>query len=382
MNARLLRYLLLPARPAGLMLIAVLTLGFALCGFAGFLGLPMLVLFSSWLSIYGYVLLEHVAHGAHEPPVLSLDMVNPVSEHRPLVQLVIIAAVWLAIRALSAHIGVLATAALEGMALAALPACIAVLAIADSFWQAANPLALWQVVRALAGSYLLIVGVALLAGFGLLAIARTGALSSWELHALAIYAWLALFSLIGGALFEHRASLGFEAMHAPERLARRLQVQLDAERHRFVDGVFAQARSGNLRGAWETIEERLEAGQQQPDTYEWLLAHLARHEDQRLASRLAQAHIHRLLGHDNSRVVELARERLALDAGFHPRTHAETLRVADLLRLAGQRGGAETLLASFDRDAQQVRDTPARAADISGAVGRIPRADAPPTDVV
>lgn len=372
MNVRLLGYLLLPARPAGLMLIAVLTLGFAFCGTAGIFGVPMFLVLASWLCIYGYVLLEHVAHGAREPPVLSLDMVNPVSEHRPLVQLAIVGVVWLAIRALAPHVGALATAALEGLALAALPACVAVLAIADTFWQAVNPLALWQVVRALKYSYLIIVGVALLAGLGLVGLAGTGALASWELDALGIYAWLALFALIGGALFEHRSSLGLEAMHAPERLAQRLQSQLDAERDRFVDGVFAQARGGNLRGAWQTIEQRLEAEQQEKDTYEWLNARLARHEDQRLASRLAQASIHRLLGHDNGRVVELVRERLTLDAAFHPRTHAETLRVADLLRLAGQRGGAEALLASFERDG--------RAADISAAVGQIPRADAPPTD--
>ena len=374
MNARLLRYLLLPARPAGLMLIAVLTLGVAFAGYAGTLGLPMLLVLTGSLGMYGYVLLEHVAHGAHEPPVLALEMLNPVSEHRPLLQLLIIAAVWLVIRVLSPHIGPLATLALEALALAALPACVAVLAVADSFWQAINPLALWHVVRALGPSYLLIVGTALLLGFGVAALAATGALASWALYALGVYAWLALFALIGGALFEHRASLGLEAIHAPERVAQRLQAQLDAERDRFVDGLFAQARGGNPRGAWESIEERLEGEQQQADAYEWLHSRLASHEDQRLASRLAQAYIHRLLGHDNGRVVELARERLGLDAGFHPRTQAETLRVADLLRLAGQRSGAEAMLASFERDAH--------AADISAAVGQIPRADAPPTDVV
>jgi hypothetical protein len=374
MHARLLRYLLLPARPAGLMLIGALTLGFVFSLSAGSLGLPMLLVLASWLFMYGYVLLEHVAHGAHEPPVLSVEMVNPVSEYRPLVQLLIVGAVWLAIRALSPHIGALATAVLEGLALAALPACIAVLAIADPFWQAINPLALWHVVRALKSSYVLIVGLALLAGLGLNGLAATGALASWELDALRIYAWLALFALIGGAMFEHRSELGLEAMHAPERIAQRLQSQLDAERDRFVDGIFAQARGGNLRGAWQSIEQRLEAEQQQKDVYEWLNARLARHEDQRLASRLVQVFIHRLLGHDNGRVVELVRERLGLDAEFHPRTQAETLRVADLLRLSGQRAGAEALLASFERDARQ--------ADISAAVGRIPRADAPPTDVV
>ncbi len=374
MNARPLRYLLLPARPAGLMLIAVLTLGFAFSGSAGTFGLPMFAVLACSLCMYSFVLVEHVAHGAHEPPVLALEMVNPVSEHRPLLLLAIIAAVWLAIRALSPHIGALATAALEALATAALPACVAVLAIADTFWHAINPLAIWHVLRALGTSYLMIVGVALLAGLGLVGVAGTGALASWELYALGLYAWLALFALIGGALFEHRASLGLEAMHAPERLAQRLQAQLDAERDHFADGLFAQARGGNPRGAWESIEQRLEAEQHQNDAYEWLNARLGRHEDQRLASRLAQAYIHRLLGHNNGRVVELARERLGLDPGFHPRTHAETLRVVDLLRLAGQRGGAEAMLASFERDA--------RAADISVAVGQIPRADAPPTDVV
>jgi len=374
MHPRLLRYLLLPARPAGLLLIGVLTLGFAFSGSSGMFGLPMFLVLASWLFMYGYVLLEHVAHGAREPPVLSVEMVNPVAEYRPLVQLIIVGAVWLAIRALSAHIGALATAMLEALALAALPACAAVLAIADTFWHAINPLALWHVVRALKSSYLIVVAVALLAGFGLAALARTGALASWELEALLIYAWLALFALIGGALFEHRAELGLEAIHAPERLAQRLQRQLDAERDRFVDGVFAQARGGNLRGAWQTIEQRLEAEQQQRDVYEWLNVRLARHEDQRLGNRLAQAWIHRLLGHDNGRAVELVRERLTLDAAFHPRTHAETLRVAELLRLSGQRVGAEGLLASFERDT--------RASDISAAVGQIPRADAPPTDVV
>jgi hypothetical protein len=374
MNARLFRYLLLPARPAGLMLIAVLTLGVAFSGAAGTLGLPLLLVLAGALCMYGYILLEHVAHGAHEPPVLALEMLNPVSEHRPLLQLLIIGAVWLAIHALSAHIGALATTLLEGLALIALPACVAVLAIADNFWQAINPLALWHVVRALGSSYLMIVGVALLAAFGLAALAGTGILASWTLYALGIYAWLALFALIGGALFEHRSGLGLQAMHAPERLAQRLQTQLDAERQRFVDGLFGQARGGNLRGAWQSIEARLEAEQQQNDAYEWLLANLARHEDQRLADRLAQVYIHRLLGHNNGRVVELALERLGRDTTFHPRTQAETLRVADLLRLAGQRGSAEAMLASVERDA--------RAADISGAVGRIPRADAPPTDVV
>src|ERR1035441_6371124 len=81
-----LRYLLPPAQPVGLLFIAVLTLGFALCSAAGLFGLPILVILLSWLSKYAYVLLEQVAHGAREPPVLAIEMVNPAADFRPLVQ--------------------------------------------------------------------------------------------------------------------------------------------------------------------------------------------------------------------------------------------------------------------------------------------------------
>jgi hypothetical protein len=77
-----LRYLLLPAQPVGLLFIAVLTLGLALCSAVGLFGLPILVILLSWLSKYAYVLLEQVAHGAREPPVLAIEMVNPAADFR------------------------------------------------------------------------------------------------------------------------------------------------------------------------------------------------------------------------------------------------------------------------------------------------------------
>jgi hypothetical protein len=350
-NARLIGYLLLPARPAGLLFIGILAIGFALCSLAGLLGVPMLLVLSACLFTYGYVLLEHVAHGAREPPVLAIEMLNQATEHRPLLQFAILGLGWLALRSVAPRLGAVPTAALEALALAALPASVAVLALDRAFWRAADPLALWQVARALGASYLAIVALALLYGFGLAALSRYAPLPSWLLHTIAIYAWLSLFAFIGGALFEHRDDLGLEAMYAPERLALRAQAQVERDRDRFLDGVFAQARSGNLRGAWQSIERVLEALGHENDCYEWLHARLAQHEDQRLASRLAQEYIHRLLGRDNGRIVELVRERLRQDAQFHPRTEAETLRVADLLRLAGDRAGAEALQASFAREA-------------------------------
>jgi hypothetical protein len=351
-----LRYLALPARPAGALLIAVLATGFALSNGAGMLGLPLQLILLSWLFKYGYVLLELVAHGAREPPVLAIEMLNPASEQRPLVQAAIVLSVYLGLRAVSAHIGAALTLLLEALALMALPASIAVLGVGEAFWQAINPRALWQVAHSLGITYVAIVGVVLLYGAAIAWFATHAVLPMWLLDAGALFAWLSVFALLGGSLYEERAALGHEAMYSPERALRRQQVPEELERGRFVDRVYAQARSGNLRGAWHTIEQELAAHEHEFATYEWLLARLARLDDQRLASRLAQDYIRRALARDNGRVIELVRARLSVDLQFRPYSAAETLRVAELVRLAGDRASAQRLLGDFT---QQFPDAPA-----------------------
>ena len=88
------RYLLLPARPTVLILIAALSLGLLLSEQVGLLGIALALMLSLWLFNYAYVLLEHVANGAREPPVLAVEMLNPVNEPRPLLQLLIVLAVY------------------------------------------------------------------------------------------------------------------------------------------------------------------------------------------------------------------------------------------------------------------------------------------------
>jgi hypothetical protein len=351
-----LRYLALPARPVGLILIGMLSIGFALCARAGLLGLPLQLILLSWLFKYGYVLLEQVAHGAREPPVLAIEMLNPASEQRPLVQLAIVLLVYLGLRAIATHVGVALNLALEGLALAALPASIAVLGIGEAFWQAINPAALWQVARALGPTYAGIVVVVLIDGCAIAWFTVHTMLPTWLLDASIVFAWLSVFSLIGGGLYEEREALGHQAMYTPEREAERRQRALEQERSRFVDVVYAQARGGNLSGAWRTLEQELAARGYGFETYDWLLERLQRLDDQRLASRLAQDYIRRALGRDNGRVTDLVRARLALDVEFRPYSAVETLRVAELVRLAGDRASAQRLVSDF---AQEFPDAPA-----------------------
>jgi hypothetical protein len=335
-------YLALPARPSGALLIGVLTIGLGLALRARFVGIPLGLMMLSWLLAYSYVLLEQVAHGAREPPVLTIDRVNPVNQGRPLAQLGILLAAWMGLRLLAHPLGPALLRVLEGLLLLALPASIAALGIAEHWWQALVPGTLWTLARALGVSYLVLLGLALLYGSVLVGIYAYG-LPDWLLCVTAMYAWLSLYAAIGGALFEARAALGFEAVHAPERAERRRAAEQDQQRARFVDDLYSQARGGNHAGAWQALQRELAAQAYGFDTYDWILERLSAPELGLLAQRLAQDYLSRALERDNGRVLRIVRARLAIDPAFRPRSAAETARVAALARLAGDRALAARL---------------------------------------
>lgn len=338
----LLHYLALPARPSGLLLIGVLAIGFGIAVRAGFLGIPLGLMMLFWLLAYSWVLLEHVAHGAREPPVLSIEMVHPLAAARPLAQLGIVLLAVALLRAIARPLGPTLLRVLEGLLLLALPASIAASGIARHWWQALSPATLWALARGLGVSYLVLIALALLATAGLLGLHALG-LPFWLLCLGFTFAWLSLHATIGGALFEARDALGFEAMQAPERAALRHSAQQDQQRARFLDGIYGQARSGNHAGAWQSLQRELAPRGYAFEDYEWMLAGLALPELGLLAQRLAQDYLSRALGRDNGRVLRIVRERLVIDPAFRPRSSAESARVAELARLAGDRALAARL---------------------------------------
>ena len=341
------RYVLLPARPTVLIFIAALSLGFLFAEQAGLPGILLALVLLTWLFNYAYVLLEQIANGAREPPVLAIEMLNPANEQRPLLQLLIVLVAYGALRLLAHYLSPVLAVALEVLAFIALPASIGALGVGDSFWQAINPMVLWQIVQTLRLAYLGIVAVVLVDGLGLSLLAGRSVLPSWLLIPAAQFAWLSVFSLIGGSLYEQRTALGHEAIDTPERRAARAQQRLDRERARFIDTIYGEARGGNLAAAWQTIERELAIHDYAFEFYDWLLERLGKLDSPRLASRLAQDYITRALARDNARVTRLVQCCLAADPSFRPRSGAETLRVAELARLAGDRSTAQTLLIGF-----------------------------------
>jgi hypothetical protein len=344
---RFIHYLLLPARPTVLLLIATLTLGLLLAQHGGLFGIVLQILLLGWLLSYGYVLLERIANGAAEPPVLAIEMLNPANDPRALLQVGLVVAVSAALHWLAQRVNTELAIALACLALLALPASIGALGAGDGALQALNPMVLWRITRALGLSYLGIV-LAVVLELGALLLAARAQLPGWLLSLLGQFAWLSLFALIGGALYEKRHALGYEPIDSPERRAQRAQRAVEHERARFLDRVYGEARGGNLAAAWDSIERELAARDHAFEFYDWLLERLSRLPSAPLAARLAQDYISRALGHDNARVTVVARRCVSADAHFHPRSSAETLRVAELARLAGDRSTARALLAHFD----------------------------------
>ena len=342
-----LRYLLLPARPTVLVLIAALSLGFLVAPYGGLVGIVLALLLLLWLCNYGYVLLEQIANGASEPPVLAVEMLNPITEHRPLLQLGIMLLVYSVLQLLAWYLSPALAIALGVLAAGALPASIGALGVGNSFLQAVDPRALWHIVRALGPAYAAILAVMLLEGLGLWQLEARSLLPRWLLIPAAQLAWLSVYALIGGALYERREALGHEAIDTPERRAQRVWLAREQEREHFLDAIYGEARGGNLAGAWHRIEGELARQQHAFEFYEWMLERLRRLDDPGLARRLAQHYVTRALARDNARVTRVVQRCLADDASFRPRSAAETLRVAELARLAGDRHTARAMLVDF-----------------------------------
>jgi hypothetical protein len=350
---RLLSLLFLPARPTPLVLIVCFALGLTLAARASLLGLPLALILLSWFFKYAYVVLDTTLRGFDEPPVLSVDMVNPASEQRPLGQLLIIGVFYGATRAAEPLIGSSTVTVLRIAALALLPASVAVLGLSRSILEAVNPVVLLKTIRLLGASYLLLVAaLALPVGVAWLLVIR--GVGSLELHltimlALVMFAGLAAFSLIGGVLYDKRAELGLDAWKSPERDRERTERDLHRRHERVIDDLYGHWRSGARREARQAAEQWLASRNYDLEEFDWLCERLLRWPDRRLAHRLAQDEITRLLDAKRvSRALKVTRRHLTADADFRPAQAVELIRLVTLARDAGDRLLARRLLADFE----------------------------------
>ena len=216
-------------------IVSVLIAFFASVGLYGMLGILILQI---WIFKYCYVLIEHLANGRPEVPVLATEMLSPF-EIRPMVQTAII----LAGGALCWFIGGRAGIVLGIVFAALLPASVATLGVGERPWEAVNPVTLLRVIRGLGPYYPALLAISILyvgISFGVSRIAPITIIA----RAVDLLLEISWFSLIGGAIWFRRRQLAFEPERSPERTAAREENERTKQRAKMLDDVFQQVRLG------------------------------------------------------------------------------------------------------------------------------------------
>jgi hypothetical protein len=317
--------------------------------YAGLYGLPLTLILMSWFFKYAFVLLDHTTDGVKEPPVLSVEMINPVSEQRSLVLLVVVVGIFFASDAATYWFGPILGVLLGLVLVFILPAIVAVQGATGSLAQSLNLHRCVRLIARLGRDYALIVACAAALLTIAIVFARVTSVPLLLRLAFDMYAWLALFAIIGGVLFERRLDIGLDAAYSPERIDDKASAEAERERDRLIDRIYAEWRGGSQITACKTIEDVLQRSTAPGDELEWMYAKTASWPDPRLPNQLAQAWLPHLFAEKrHGRVLEVLKERLAADSSFRPSSSTELLRCVRLARDGGERRTARLLLEGFD----------------------------------
>jgi hypothetical protein len=346
-HAALLAHLLRPLRGAAAALVLVFAVLLLIALKAGFAGIPLALVLFSWFFKYCYVVFDHTVRGVAEAPALDIHWMNPANEQRPLVQLAIAILGVVLVRFLGMHVGFKAAATVATVLLLMLPASVAILGLESNPFKAVYPVAWVQLIAGLGAWYALVLGlIAILA-------AAIAALVTWLplfvlQAAVTMFGILAIFSVLGGVLYERRDHLGLEVWHSPERTAERAQAEVRREDLKVLDAAHDQLRVGKHQRAWAILNDWLTSRGRQSEDYRWLCERLAPWPDPRYANRMLQEYVARLLVlRRHGEAIDLVAQRLREDPEFRPESAAATLQLAQLAAQGGARPTARRLLADF-----------------------------------
>ena len=322
------RYFLVPIHSTPLILAVTFALGLRLAVMAGFTGIPLGLILFSWFFKYCFVLFDSVIAGEDEPPVLSVEMVNPVSEQRPLVLAALVGTEFL----FAARVGIVGVIAVAMI----LPAHVAVLGYTRNVFKAVWPPALYAVVSRLGRDYLLIIGVMVLVGFAAYWTAVEGA-ALFTMILIVQLALLLMFALVAGAMFEHRWELGIDSKTRQERLAERAQREHEIERGRMLDVAHAKFRVRASAEGWEEIERWLRTHSDLSE-HRAVLTATSAWDDVRAADKLANNLVATLLARrETGEALLIVEQRLATNPKYQVMPEAVAIRIAELAGAAGKR---------------------------------------------
>jgi len=332
----LLRHLLRPARGGAAMLVIVFAILISIASLS-IVGLPLLLILSSWFLKYAYILFDHTARGFDEPPVLDISMVNPFSEQRPIAQLAILVVLGSLLAAAKVYIGSLAVAVLTGAVLFFLPASIAILGLESNPFKAMYPVAWVRMMHGLGPLYAFVLAL-IAVEFTIMAVLRKLAVWGVVVTALDMFAVLSVFSVLGGALYERRHEMELDTWISPEQDAERERKADLRQNDKLVTEAYGLMRADAHVKSWELMQNWIASRGNEPHDIGWLCERVASWGDPRYVTRFTEEHIERLVAlKKNSEALAVLTKRLDLDPKFRPKTSADTLSLA---QLAARGGGA------------------------------------------
>jgi hypothetical protein len=320
-----------------LVLVATFTLLLLLAFRSGWTGIPLLAMVVSWFFKYCFVVLDTALAGRPELPVLSVEMLNPFDEQRPLTFGLLVVACTALVIAAKVYVGEV-TALLLATALGLLlPASIAVLGLSSNVLLAAWPPRLVATLRGMGWDYLLLNLALLLAG-GILYGQLSLTVPTWlALIALQLLFFM-LFGLIGTAVFEHRVEFGLDSRTPEEQREERDRREHNQARQRAIDHAYEQFRVQKPLEGWREIETWLKAhavGGRTLAEYHAVFEAACGWDDVRPGDRLANELIGLLLARRQTGVaLEVAERRFAVNPKFRP---TAAVRLSELAAVAGKR---------------------------------------------
>ncbi|HTX24314.1 MAG TPA: hypothetical protein VMD03_06640 [Steroidobacteraceae bacterium] len=346
------RYLAYPANLASLIFIVLASLALTFASWGGLFGLPLLAIMLTWTLKYGLVTVEHIAGRVVGEPVLSVEMLNPLEQKKSFMQLIVVAEMFGITWAADYWFGRVAGAVVALFAIALLPAVIAIQTVTDTALKGLDPLEWYRIIRWLKGGYvhvLVSVCVLWLLAVVLFSAPVRSALPLIVPIALVMFGWLSVLALLGGVILEKRMSDPEDPPIEPvEREVSADEIARLRDLH--IDRIYGEWRSGARKNAWETLMGIVAQGRDAIDELRWLYQRISTWPESRLAGRVAQELVPRLLAASRySEAITITRQRLTADPEYRPLTAQDALQMARVARDGGDRPTARGLLRDFQR---------------------------------
>ena len=338
-------------------------LRFALAGFEALLqgnpfaltGLLFWILLLLSLCRYGYAVLRAVARGTQNLLPPGPETANPVDEFSLVVHFAFFAGLTyvcattplLGDGALAAFVHSVGLMAVVGV----FPASAALMGITGNLAAAMNPLSIGNVIWVLKLRYLWLLGMcaALLLATGVAAVllGAAGVLTSVLASMVSTWAYLALFALIGAAIFAQRSD--FDLPGELDRREHRDVDDLHRSRQQALDRAYASIRSGHVEQGYRVIRDLIASEGESVDVYQWVFNRLLDWQEQRYALDVAQTFLGRLVAEKHYRgALDLIQQCRRLSPTFAiPAEVAHTL--SEYARTTGRPRLADELAGTVQR---------------------------------